>query len=205
MDEDTLARATEPFFTTKGIGKGTGLGLPMVQSLAEQSGGKLVMRSKPGKGTVAQLWLPADRGDEKAAPKKRQAAAPVRSSACLCVLAVDDDALVLSNTAAMLEELGHEVIEASSGKEALRILKDQEVDLLVTDYAMPGMTGDDLVKAVRTERPKLPMVMVSGYAELPKDAASGIPRLAKPFNEAGLAAAITSALATPGAEPSALR
>jgi PAS domain S-box-containing protein len=135
MDEDTLRRATEPFYTTKGVGKGTGLGLPMVHGLAEQSGGRLTLSSRLGEGSCASIWLP--RADAVGA---REAAttgvdgdvAPQRP---LVVLAVDDDSLVLTNTAAMLEDLGHRVLVAASGAEALVALAQNRVDLVITDYA----------------------------------------------------------------------
>ncbi|HSI42178.1 MAG TPA: PAS domain S-box protein [Xanthobacteraceae bacterium] len=192
MNEATLARAVEPFFTTKGIGKGTGLGLSMVHGIAEQSGGRLVLKSRPGQGTSAEIWLPVvDSGPDRCdAPSPRDTpaeAAPLR----LKVLAVDDDPLVLMNTAAMLEELGHAVLEASSAKEALVILQaDDGIDLIVTDQAMPHMTGTELAEAARRWRPDLPIVIATGYAELPGGIASRHPKLAKPFTERDLATII---------------
>ena len=123
MDQATLSRAMEPFFTTKGPGKGTGLGLPMVHGLAQQSGGRFILKSRVGEGTTAELWLPVD----EAASAKEQSR-PVspeadRQHALLVVLAVDDDGLVLTNTVAMLEDLGHTAMGASSGNEALEILR----------------------------------------------------------------------------------
>ena len=196
MDEATLARATEPFFTTKGVGKGTGLGLSMVHGFAEQCGGRLVLDSAPGKGTTAQLWLPvaraeaagaaADRPDERAAPA---------AAGTLRVLAVDDDPLVLTNTAAMLEDLGHKVIQATSGRDALRLLSEHPVDLLLTDYAMPEMTGGQLAEAAQAGWPDLAVLLVSGYAELPPGTAGTLPKLAKPFRQDQLAAAALEAVA----------
>jgi signal transduction histidine kinase/ActR/RegA family two-component response regulator len=189
MDEATLARAIEPFFTTKGIGKGTGLGLPMVHGLAEQSNGKFSLTSEPGKGTQAELWLPVS---VVVAADKRRGAKPARPAPtrALRILAVDDDTLVLANTATMLQELGHSVVEADSGHQALKILRSDNLDLVVTDYAMPGMTGEELAVAVKHEFPELPILMVSGYADLAPGIASNTLRLAKPFDEAALAAAI---------------
>ena len=139
MDEQTLARATEPFFTTKGVGKGTGLGLSMVHGLAEQSGGTLVLKSRKGHGTTAEMWLPVAAGDAETMSPKGQQALSVGSSNKR-ILVVDDDPLVLLNTATMAEELGHTVFDAHSGRQALAILEREPVDLIVTDYAMPGMT-----------------------------------------------------------------
>src|SRR4051812_30406669 len=125
MDETALARAVEPFFTTKGIGKGTGLGLSMVHGLAEQSGGRLVLQSRPGEGTAAEIWLRVAILESETAAEKQtsETTATARSSAGQTVLVVDDDGLVLMNTAAMLDDLGYEVIEATSGEQALRALR----------------------------------------------------------------------------------
>jgi len=194
-DDETLKHAQEPFFTTKGVGKGTGLGLSMVHGLAEQSGGRLVLKSRPGEGTTADIWLPI--AEETAVPELRaEAPAPVSpTSRRLFVLVVDDDLLVLENTAAMLEDLGHTVVEACSGEEALVLLhRMHTVDLVVTDYAMPCMTGLQLANAVAAERPGTVILLSTGYAELPSDARSSLPRLSKPFDQAALAKAIEAAM-----------
>jgi signal transduction histidine kinase len=191
MDEETLARATEPFFTTKGVGKGTGLGLSMVHGMAAQMGGRLVLKSTPGKGTVAEIWLPAatSEGDIVAPADKPVEAAPAKA---LRVLAVDDDGLVLFNTTAMLEDLGHVALEAASGAQALAILRREQVDLIITDQAMPQMTGMQLLETVRAEWPQIPVILATGYAELPGGAGVGVYRLGKPFSEQDLARAITA-------------
>jgi PAS domain S-box-containing protein len=188
MDETTLLRATEPFFTTKGVGKGTGLGLSMVHGLAEQSGGRFVLKSKSGEGTTASLWLPALAASASGAdPNIAQDITAFARSKPLAILAVDDDALVLMNTAAMLDDRGHRVTMAYSGKEALKILRSGEAfDLLITDQGMPGMTGAELIDAVRAERPDLPIVLATAYDELPNDMARGVPRLLKPFMQGQL-------------------
>ena len=150
MDEETLAHAGEPFFTTKGVGKGTGLGLAMVQGLAAQSGGRLTLKSAIGEGTTAELWLPVSTVERTPyAP-----ASPIMASAprTLRVLAVDDDVLVLFNTVAMLEDLGHQVRQAASGREALAWVESGEpLDLVITDQAMPQMTGLQLAGAIRQQ------------------------------------------------------
>jgi PAS domain S-box-containing protein len=194
MDEDTLARAADPFFTTKGVGKGTGLGLSMVQGLAEQSGGRLVLSSRNGEGTTVGIWLPAVAA-EAPSPRKqpKREAEPARGPS-LTVLAVDDDALVLMNTAAMLEDLGHRVVEAHSGLKALELLKgDEAIDLVITDQAMPGMTGLELTEAIRAERPELPILLATGYAELPEGLKTDLPRLSKPFGQRELQIAVNAA------------
>ena len=193
MDAVTLARATEPFFTTKGVGKGTGLGLSMVHGLAEQLGGRLQLESEPGAGTTASLWIPAAAGHDIVSLRSEPAPAPEAVS--LNILAVDDDALILVNTAAMLEDLGHRVTTAYSGREALAALARMErVDLVVTDQAMPGMTGTQLVAEIRRERPGQPVLLATGYAELPEGEMSDIPRLNKPFLQAHLDQAIAAVM-----------
>ncbi len=196
MDETTLAHAVEPFFTTKGVGKGTGLGLPMVHGLAEQSGGRLRIDSRPGEGTTAEMWLPAAIGQGGAPERALDRAAKVEAHPSrLKILAVDDDALVLMNTSAMLEDLGHVVLEAHSGAQALQILKrEPSIDLLVTDQAMPGMTGLQLAEIAQGLRPEMAVILATGYAELPPGADPALGRLAKPFTQAELAEAVTQAV-----------
>ena len=197
MDERTLERAMEPFFTTKGVGKGTGLGLSMVHGLAEQSGGRLRLRSGVGEGTTVEMWLPvALDGLGGAAGDVGPDASPASpGQAGLRILVVDDDSLVLMNTRAFLEDLGHTVVEADSGQGALHLLiTDPTFDLLITDQAMPQLTGLQLAEAARLHRPTLSIVLATGYAELPAGADSGLLRLAKPFTQADLAQAVATAL-----------
>jgi PAS domain S-box-containing protein len=197
MDEATLAHAVEPFFTTKGVGKGTGLGLPMVHGLAEQSGGRLRLTSRPGEGTRAEMWLPAAIGPG-GAPERAPAARATVHARRLKILAVDDDDLVLMNTSAMLEDLGHEVLEAHSGAQALQILRrEPAVDLLVTDQAMPNMTGLQLAETAQELKPELAVILATGYAELPPGADPALGRLAKPFTQAELAEAVDQAMGEP--------
>ena len=195
MDEETLRRAQEPFYTTKGVGKGTGLGLSMVRGLAEQSGGTLVLRSRVREGTTAEIWLPRAEDETVPAPVTEPMHAALRSSRPLSVLVVDDDLLVLDNTAAMLDDLGHAVVEARSGEEALQLLRRMpKIDVVVTDYAMPGMNGLKLAEAIAAERPGTPLVLCTGYAELPGSMRSHLPRISKPFDQAALAAVIAEAI-----------
>ncbi|MCK0196540.1 PAS domain S-box protein [Ancylobacter sp. 6x-1] len=195
MDEDTLARATEPFFTTKGVGKGTGLGLAMVHGLAAQSGGRLVMSSVRGEGTTAEIFLPIAIVEPAAEPEiEVVATSQMPDGQGVRVLVVDDDVLVLTSTAAMLEDLGYTVTEASSGMEALRFIDaGAPFDVVLTDQAMPGMTGLQLVAAIRERRPTLPAVLGTGYAELPENADPAQPRLSKPFSRDALERAILQA------------
>ena len=199
MDEATLKRATEPFFTTKGVGKGTGLGLSMVQGLAEQSGGKLMLSSTPGLGTTAELSLPAAAALSVAA-KAAPSLMPAMKQTALDVLLVDDDSLVLSNTAAMLEDLGHRVVMASSAEAALKLVNSQRFGLLLTDHAMPHMTGAQLAREVRLQHPELPVVIATGFAELPDDV-SAMTRLRKPYSQHDLIDAINRSQAILGDAP----
>jgi PAS domain S-box-containing protein len=195
MDEATLARATEPFFTTKGIGKGTGLGLSMVDGLTGQSGGKLIVQSVPGRGTTMELWFPiTTQPDEVGARNPAEAKESVQTERQLCVLAVDDDSLVLANVAAMLEDLGHKVIAAGSGARAIKEIESTPgIDLVITDQAMPAMTGIQLIEILRARRPALPVILATGYAELPQGVSASIGRLAKPFTQRALAEALAAA------------
>ncbi len=198
MDEATLAKATDPFFTTKGPGKGTGLGLSMVHGLTAQSGGQLRIVSTPSVGTTVELWLPRAntepvslvRGPERPPPT------PATATASWRVLIVDDDRLVLTGTAALIEDLGHVAIDVPSASEALAVLASgQAVDVIVTDHAMPNMTGLQLARCVQEKYPGLPIVLATGYAELPADPAEfGIVKLAKPCSQTEIAAAIQAAM-----------
>jgi PAS domain S-box-containing protein len=199
MDEATLAKAAEPFFTTKGVGKGTGLGLSMVHGLAEQLGGRLILKSRRNEGTIAEIWLPTAEATIK--PSRPEAAVPKVKIGKdpLVVLAVDDDPLVLMNTSAMLEDLGHEVLEATSGKQALDVLRQKQkaVDLVIADQAMPNMTGAELIKALRVDWPNLPIILATGYAELPPGAEADL-KLAKPFGLEELAHALADVISQNG-------
>jgi PAS domain S-box-containing protein len=188
MDDATLRRAVEPFFSTKGVGRGTGLGLSMVHGLAAQLGGALTLDSRPGEGTTAALWLPVS--DEIAAPAvpRRASEEPGRATAGT-VLLVDDEALVRASAADMLNELGYEVVEAESGQEALALIESRAPDLVITDHLMPGISGTDLARILSVERPGLPVLIVSGYADF-DGLPSEIPRLTKPFRQVDLAARI---------------
>jgi CheY-like chemotaxis protein len=195
MDEKTLARATEPFFTTKGIGKGTGLGLSMIDGLMAQSGGRLTVRSQLGQGTTVELWFPVASETHPAAEQVllSDISDVSASGQPLVILAVDDDSLVLMNVVAMLEDLGHKVIDAASGPKALQVIDaDPSVDLVVTDQAMPGMSGFQLIAAIKERRPTLPVILATGYAELPSGIDKTIGRLAKPFTQLQLANAVAA-------------
>lgn len=196
MDAETLRRATEPFFTTKGVGKGTGLGLPMVHGMARQIGGAFELKSEPGEGVQAILWLPTIEAAPRAAEPVAEEVHVAPATQQLTILAVDDDALVLMNTAALLEDLGHVVIEAESAADALKIaLEREDIDLIVTDQAMPDMTGVDLIAAVEKVRSQMPVIIASGYGEGVDVPGREVVHLAKPFNQKQLAKAIETATA----------
>jgi CheY-like chemotaxis protein/two-component sensor histidine kinase len=194
MDAETLRKATEPFFSTKEPGKGTGLGLSMVHGLAVQLNGALRLTSQVGRGTTAELWLPAT---TMAAEQEKSAALEKNGQAMdkMTILVVDDDALIAMSTVDMLEDLGHDVIETNSGASALDILRDgRAVDLLITDYSMPRMNGAQLAAAAREIRPRLPVLLATGYAELPAGSGVDLPRIGKPYQQDQLAAEITKVL-----------
>jgi signal transduction histidine kinase len=199
MDEATVTRAAEPFFTTKGPGKGTGLGLSMVHGLAAQSGGILDLSSVKGEGTTVSLWLPVAENIAVAAvsPEATPPDAAPNVPHALTVLVVDDDTLVSMGTSAMLEDLGHVATEASSAAAALEILgSDQKFDLVITDHAMPGMTGAELARRILASYPGLPVILASGYVELHEDhGLSDLPRMMKPFTQEQLQTAVHRAVA----------
>ena len=205
MDEVTLKRATEPFFTTKGAGRGTGLGLSMVDGLVAQSGGAMRITSQQGAGSTVELWLPVA---EAEAIERPRPVAPqrVQESRCCRVLVIDDDPIVLAGTAAMLEDLGHTATEVGSAEQGLKILQsDASIDLVITDHAMPGMTGTELAKRIRRKWPELPVIIATGYAELPGELDPSVPRLSKPYRQQDLAAVVAQLVGEqPAAEPAAL-
>ena len=198
MDAQTLNKAVEPFFTTKGLGKGTGLGLSMVHGFAEQSGGCFILHSRKGKGTTAEIWLPVANTSAETASHGQSQKAPVTFVPSLTILAVDDDALVLMNTVAMLEDLGHTAFEAYSAQEALEILRREDsVDLVITDQAMPKMSGTQLAQAMKSEWPDIPVMLATGYTDRVPGDDIGLPKLSKPYLQRDLAEALVRVNATP--------
>jgi PAS domain S-box-containing protein len=193
MDANTLASAKDPFFTTKGLGKGTGLGLSMVHGFIEQLGGRFVLKSEPGQGTTAELWLPVATHADIASPAP--VIEPVSSVPRLSVLVVDDDSLVLTSTVLLLEDLGHRVLSVTSGAQALSLFDQGEViDLMITDMAMPHMSGAQLAHAVRLLKPDLPIILATGYAERLEGFAAQLPRLPKPFTQLNLLEVIAQSM-----------
>jgi signal transduction histidine kinase/ActR/RegA family two-component response regulator len=205
MTEAVKARAFEPFYTTKEIGKGTGLGLSMVYGVAKQSGGAAVIDSEPGKGTTVALFLPRS----TMAPVQRpaelpppDAAAPRRGGR---VLVVDDDGDVREVTVATLTENGFEVTAVKTGQAALALIEHgTPFDLMIVDYAMPGLTGAEVIARARARRPDIAAILVTGYAEpvLAADLPANVPLLRKPFRVAEIVTRVASALAAATAPPS---
>jgi signal transduction histidine kinase/CheY-like chemotaxis protein len=188
MDPKTQTKAIEPFFTTKGVGQGTGLGLSMVHGLTAQLGGSLTIESAPGAGTTIHLWLPVTLGapDQPLPMPIHDGPVVPRGTA----LVVDDEALVRTSTADMLSELGYSVIEADCAEDALSRLEDAgAVELLVTDHLMPGMTGTDLAATIRLRSPQTRVLIISGYAEV-DGISPDMQRLTKPFKQSDLASSI---------------
>jgi PAS domain S-box-containing protein len=196
ISPDHLEKVMEPFFTTKEVGKGSGLGLSMVYGFAKQSDGAFRLESELGRGTIAELWLPRapkaalDQVQEPSEPEQTQIRA-------LKVLLVDDHPEVRSTTAAVLEDSGHEVVEADNGAVALTFLKQRkcDFDLLITDYAMPYLSGTDFLREARLLCPDVPALLITGYAEteMIRDRPAGVEMLLKPFTPAKLEAAIARA------------
>jgi PAS domain S-box-containing protein len=184
---DVMEHVFEPFFTTKDVGQGTGLGLAMVHGLAQQSGGGAAITSEPGKGTVVELFFPRSIGvvqvEEKAPEAGAAAASPRR------ILLVDDDPEVREVVAELLLDMGHDLIETASGAAALTALaQDDQVDLVIADLAMPGMTGFEFATMARERWPHLPILMVTGYADITKlpSLPGEFALLHKPFEQAEL-------------------
>jgi CheY-like chemotaxis protein len=187
MDSETLSKAIEPFFSTKPVGEGTGLGLSMAHGLANQLGGALFIRSEPGQGTTVELWLPAHEGcDAQPLPQvygRHETDAGV-------VLLVDDEELVRITTAEMLREEGFEVVEAADGPTALQLVENGLAPtFLVSDHIMPGMSGAALAKTMRGFNPNLKILIVSGFTTDDAEI-SDLARLSKPFVKDALVGAL---------------
>ena len=195
MKDAVLQRALEPFFTTKEVGRGSGLGLSQVLGFCKQSGGGVRIETKLGRGTSVFVYLP--RAQAAAQPRKpsllpQQLRAAASGGA---ILLVDDDEAVRDTTGGMLKQLGFQVIQASSGGGALEILgSDRAIDLMLVDFAMPGMNGAEVARAAIAKRPGLPILFVTGYADLTAITDAGHPVIRKPFEEEALAEELASLL-----------
>ena len=199
MPAEVRARAFEPFFTTKDVGRGTGLGLAQVYGVARQCGGTARIASAPGQGTRVEIWLPCSTAAPDAAASYA-AAALTGPAAAAAILLVDDEEQVRTFAAEVLREAGYDVIEAPDGVAALAVLAGgARIDLLVTDFAMPGMTGISLIEAAHRKLPGLKTLLVSGYAEIDGPGGMAGVQLRKPFRGADLRAAVAELLARPRA------
>ncbi len=196
MPPEVLERVFEPFFTTKGVGKGSGLGLSQVLGFAKQSGGGVSIETELGKGTMVKVFLPRAKGVQQEASASLLVDGLRATGKGGTVLIVDDDELVRETTAHMLEQLGYRVVQAGSGGAALEILDSRrKLDLLIVDFAMPGMNGVELAKLAAAKRPQLPILMATGFADhsaIQHLAAEQV--LTKPFSEAELAQRVRRAL-----------
>jgi CheY-like chemotaxis protein len=193
MDRATLLRAVEPFFSTKGIGEGTGLGLSMIHGLAAQLGGMLELSSTPGGGTTASIWLPVS--TEAPIPADADVTGIIVAPHRATILLVDDEELVRTGTADLLSDLGYDVVQAASGAEALRLLRSGcEPDVLVTDYLMPGMNGVDLIENAAEIAPKTRAMLITGYSDIASGRGANLPRLQKPFRQGELARRVADLL-----------
>ncbi|WP_435170095.1 ATP-binding protein [Falsirhodobacter sp. 1013] len=178
IDEDTPEKATQPFFTTKGVGKGSGLGLSMIHGLALQMNGRLHLQGRLGKGTTSELWLPATDANPVQDPPPAETASAEDGPRSLRILMVDDDALIFMSSVDMPEDLGHIVTPVYPGAKALEILQTEPpFDLLITDFSKAKMHGGQL--AARQLFPDLPILLVTGYAELPEKNDLRLPKLSK--------------------------
>ena len=196
MDEETLRRCAEPFYSTKGVGKGTGLGLSMVQGLLVQSGGGFAIDSSPGHGTRVSLWLPTT--DAPAACEKPERDEEVPHAARPThILLVDDETLVRDTTCLQLLDLGYEVTEVDSAAAALKLIDEGlRPDALVTDHIMENKTGAQLAQELRQRMPDLPVLIITGYANLTPTQISSFEVLAKPFRRRDLADRLAQLLST---------
>jgi CheY-like chemotaxis protein len=198
MSEETRARLFEPFFTTKGAGKGTGLGMSVVDGIVRQSGGHILVDSRPGHGTMFRIYLPS--ASEVETPDLRPTEVATPRSGTERILLVEDDEAVRSTTRSLLERQGYTVLSTSSGEEALEVaaLQRGRIDLVLTDVGMPGMSGPKLIERLRTTNGSLSVLYMSGHAP-DQILTHGINSnddilLRKPFTPSALAIAVRSAL-----------
>ena len=195
ISPELLERVTEPFFTTKPVGKGTGLGLSMVYGFAEQSGGAMRISSRIGEGTQVELWLPRATEEVPENPEVAEVEPIAPVPEALTILLVDDHDGVRETTAAMLTDMGYHVVKASCGQDAIELFGEDcsSVDVLITDYAMPELSGIEVINRFRELKPALPAIIVTGNADVDMlDRARGVTTLIKPFSFADLRGSIAA-------------
>lgn len=200
MPKAILERATEPFFTTKPTGQGTGLGLSMVYGFAAQSGGAFKISSEVGKGTTVAIYLPRYTGDMPGKTQDESGAPVAAADMRKTILLVDDEALVRMVLAEELENLGYTIVEAGDAHQAMKLLNEGgKIDLLLTDVGLPnGMNGRQLADAVLQAKPGLPVIFITGYAEKTVlndgDLGAGMRVMTKPFATEKLAQLVREVL-----------
>jgi two-component system, cell cycle sensor histidine kinase and response regulator CckA len=212
MDAETRGRLFEPFFTTKNPGKGTGLGLATVQRIVSETGGMIEVESEPGRGTCIEVFLPAvEYSDERPSIGERSTAARapvarsyagkvVRETSRKTILLVDDHTATRTSMQRVLLDAGHRILAASSGQEALQVFAEHSavVDLLIADYMMPGMNGQELAETLRRQKPGMKVLLISGYQEAPVESAAGaVEQIRKPFSRRALIERVVEVLQSP--------
>ncbi len=194
IDAETQARVFEPFFTTKGVGKGTGLGLSQVYGFATQSGGDVFLESAAGEGTTVTILLPCSEG-EAVAGKEARRGRMQEAAVTGRILVVDDNEEVGAFAETLLGELGHTVIRARAGEEALRLLATTPVDAVFTDVVMPEMSGLELAEKLRERRPDLPVILTTGFSDrIASSGSGGLPVVFKPYRLETIAEALETAM-----------
>jgi two-component system, cell cycle sensor histidine kinase and response regulator CckA len=197
MDSHTRAHAFEPFFTTKEQGKGTGLGLATVYGIVSQSGGTVALDSAPGKGTAVSIYFPVAVAVRSAPTAAVEGPTPAGSET---ILLAEDEAVVRDLVCEILEQAGYTVLAAADGREALRLSKEHkgEIDLMVTDVVMPGLSGRDVAERLWLSRPDTKVLYISGYTDVavfdPGVLDPGSAFLQKPFSSADLAQKVREVL-----------
>ena len=199
IEEDALGRVFEPFFTTKSVGKGTGLGLSQVYGFAAQTGGDVQVESKIGQGTIVTLVLPCSDGDPLVPRQEPEASRDHRTGR---ILLVDDNEEVGAFAETLLTELGHKVVRARTGAEALDLARsDGGFDAVFTDVVMPGMSGIELADALKPVLPGVPVVLTTGYSdEITRAGGAGRPVVFKPYRLETLAGVLDEVLSPPHAQ-----
>ena len=197
MPNRVLERAFDPFFTTKGVGEGTGLGLSQIHGFAAQAGGRAELKSTEGAGTTVSLILPRSTAELTEVAEDDSELSVDEGTV---VLLVEDNAQVRSFAEDLLNDLGCEVVSAASGEEALRRLEKAEIDVVLTDIVMPGISGIELAERIRQSHPGLPVVLATGYSEQVSQAKQRLPLVLKPYSSKHLNTALAKALAAPRAE-----
>ena len=191
MPQRVLERAFDPFFTTKGVGEGTGLGLSQIHGFAAQAGGRAELKSTEGAGTTVSLILPRTMA---ALTELEESDSRLSLPEGTVVLLVEDNPHVRTFAEDLLNDLGCQVVSAASGEDALERLSEAEVDVVLSDIVMPGMSGIELADEIRKLRPGLPVVLATGYSEQASQTKQRLPLVLKPYSSKHLSTALAQAL-----------